>query len=93
MNLLARAGLPVLWSSAAGPPTHAIATLRDEHRSLAAVLHAWLHALAAARGADAAADPVSMRSFVSYLQIFAEACITRRRRCTYSSVCANARAR
>jgi hemerythrin-like domain-containing protein/nucleotide-binding universal stress UspA family protein len=74
MSAVAAVGLPMLWSSAAaGPPAHAIAMLRDEHRSLAAVLHAWLRALAAARSADQAADPASMRTVVRYLQVFAAA--------------------
>ena len=66
-------GLPVLWSSpTAGPGAHAIGVLRDEHRSLGAVLHAWIDALASARAADRAADPAAMRPFVRYLQLFAD---------------------
>ena len=50
------AGLPVLVSSTGEPktPAHAIGVIRDEHHSLAAVMHAWMHALSAARAADTA---------------------------------------
>ena len=66
-------GLPILWSSqTVGPGAHAIGILRDEHRSLGAVLHAWIDTLAAARAADRAADAATMRPIVRYLQLFAE---------------------
>ena len=53
------AGLPVLVSSTGEPsaPARAIGIIRDEHRSLAAVMHAWMHALAAARQAGVARRP------------------------------------
>jgi hemerythrin-like domain-containing protein len=59
-------------SSAGEPkaPARAIGIIRDEHRSLAAVLHAWTHALSAARSADTAADVVLMRAIVRYVQAF-----------------------
>ena len=42
MSVLMNAGLPVLVSSTGDPqpPAHAIGIIRDEHRSLAAVMHA-----------------------------------------------------
>ena len=51
LSVLMNAGLPVLVSSTGEPaaPARAIGIIRDEHRSLAAVMHAWMHALAAAR--------------------------------------------
>lgn len=66
------AGLPVLLPGAGepGPPAHAIGILRDEHRSLAAALHAWMHALASARSAGSAADPALMRSVARYVELF-----------------------
>lgn len=65
------AGLPVLARIGdPAPPAHAIGIIRDEHRSLAAVLHAWMHLLATARSTGTAADPASMRAIVRYLQIF-----------------------
>ncbi len=74
LDALTRAGLSILWSKAAhGPPAQGIAIVRDEHRSLTAVLHALLHALAAVRRIDGVAPAESMRTIVRYLRIFAEA--------------------
>ena len=72
LSVLMSAGLPVLVASTGEPPpaAHAIGIIRDEHRSLAAVMHAWLQALAAARQADSAADPVAMRAVLRYVQQF-----------------------
>jgi hemerythrin-like domain-containing protein/nucleotide-binding universal stress UspA family protein len=72
LSVLVNAGLPVLVSSAGElpPPARAIAIIRDEHRCLAAVLHAWLQALAEARQARSAADPALMRAMARYLQQF-----------------------
>jgi len=66
------AGLPVLISSTGEPKAaaRAIGIIRDEHRSLAAVLHAWLHALAEARRSGAAVDLALMRAIVRYVQQF-----------------------
>ena len=62
----------MLVSSTGEPtaPARAIAIIRDEHRSLAAVMHAWLHALAGAREAGTAADVALMRAIVRYVQQF-----------------------
>lgn len=72
LAVLMHAGLPVLVSSTGEPtaPARAIGIIRDEHRSLAAVMHAWMHALAAAREAGTAADAALMRAIVRYLQQF-----------------------
>lgn len=72
LGVLMTAGLPVLVSSTGEPaaPAHAIGIIRDEHRSLAAVLHAWMHALAAARSEGTAADARLMRAIVRYVQAF-----------------------
>lgn len=72
LAVLMNAGLPVLVSSTGEPaaPARAIGIIRDEHRSLAAVMHAWMHALAAARAAGQAADPNLMRAIVRYVQQF-----------------------
>ena len=72
LSVLINAGLPVLVSSTGepAPPARAIGIIRDEHRSLAAVMHAWMHALAVARQAGTAADAVLMRAIVHYLQQF-----------------------
>ena len=72
LAVLMNAGLPVLVSST-GEPTasaRAIGIIRDEHRSLAAVMHAWMHALAAARETDTAVDVALMRAIVRYVQQF-----------------------
>ena len=72
LSVLMNAGLPVLVSSTGElpAPARSIAIIRDEHRSLAAVMHAWMQALADARQAGSAADPALMRTIVRYLQQF-----------------------
>jgi len=72
LAVLMNSGLPVLVSSTGEPtaPARAIGIIRDEHRSLAAVMHAWMHALAAAREAGSAADVALMRAIVRYVQQF-----------------------
>jgi len=72
LAVLMNSGLPVLVSSAGElpPPARAIAIIRDEHRSLAAVMHAWLQALSEARQSDTSADPALMQAIVRYLQEF-----------------------
>ena len=96
VNTIMGAGLPVLVSGAGdpGPSTHAIGIIRDEHRSLAAMLHAWMHVLATARSAGVAADPDLMHAIVRYIEAFAVALHQRRRRTSISSpACASAPAR
>ncbi len=72
LRVLMDAGLPVLVAATGEPKplAHAIGIIRDEHRSLAAVMHAWMQTLAAARKAGAAADAAQMRGIVRYLQDF-----------------------
>jgi nucleotide-binding universal stress UspA family protein/hemerythrin-like domain-containing protein len=72
LNVLMHAGLPVLVSATGNPqpPAHAIGIIRDEHRSLAAVMHTWLHSLAAARAGGVGANPARMRAIVRYIQDF-----------------------
>lgn len=72
LTVLMHAGLPVLVSATGEPKprAHAIGIIRDEHRSLAAVMHGWMRTLAAAREAGASADAAQMRSIVRYLQDF-----------------------
>jgi len=72
LEVLMNARLPVLVSSIGEPaaPARALGIIRDEHRSLAAVMHAWMHALAAARRAGAGADPTLMRAILHYVQQF-----------------------
>ncbi|MHA7598813.1 universal stress protein [Alicycliphilus sp. T452] len=72
LKVLINSEIPVLVSAMAAPPApaQAIATIRDEHRSLAAVLHAWLHILKPAADGDAAPDPVLMQAMVHYIREF-----------------------
>jgi len=72
LAVLVKAGLPVLVSATGEPaaPARAIGIIRDEHRSLAAVMHAWMHALAAAREESTAVDPALMPAIVRYLKQF-----------------------
>ena len=72
LQVLMSAGLPVLVSSTGEPkaPAHAIGVIRDEHRSLAAVLHAWMHLLASARHSGKPVDVKLMRAIVFYLKAF-----------------------
>jgi nucleotide-binding universal stress UspA family protein/hemerythrin-like domain-containing protein len=72
LEVLMNARLPVLVSSIGEPaaPARAIGIIRDEHRSLAAVMHAWMHSLAAARRAGAGADPALMQAIVRYVRQF-----------------------
>ena len=71
-DVLMKAGLPVLVAATSEPSAaaHAIGILRDEHRSLAAVLHAWMHALARAREEDRPVDLALMRAIVRYVRTF-----------------------
>lgn len=66
MKALMSAGLPVLVTATGDPaePAHAIGIIRDEHRSLAAVMHAWLHALDIARAEGGAPDIRLMRAML-----------------------------
>ena len=72
LEVLMSARLPVLVSSIGEPalPARAIGIIRDEHRSLAAVMHAWMHALAAARRSGSDADEALMRAIVRYVRQF-----------------------
>jgi len=65
-------GIPVLVAATGDPatPSRAIGIVRDEHRSLAAVLHAWQHLIAEARRTASWPDPVLMRAIVRYIQVF-----------------------
>jgi nucleotide-binding universal stress UspA family protein/hemerythrin-like domain-containing protein len=66
------AGLPVLIAGAGEPaaPERAIAVIRDEHRAIAAVIHAATRILDTAREAGAAADADAMTAVVAYLRGF-----------------------
>jgi nucleotide-binding universal stress UspA family protein/hemerythrin-like domain-containing protein len=72
MSVLMQAGLPVLVSATGEPatPARALGIIRDEHRSLAAVIHAWLHALAAEREQGKPVEPALLPAIVRYLERF-----------------------
>jgi len=72
LSVLMNAGLPVLVAATGEPavPAHAIAVIRDEHRSLAAVLHAWLHLLGACAAAGDLPDARLVRSMLRYIERF-----------------------
>jgi len=72
LGVLMSADMPVLVSSmgTVKASVRAIGIIRDEHRSIAAVLHAWMHALAAACAQGSAADPVLMKAMLRYVQAF-----------------------
>ena len=72
LKVLVNAGIPVLVSATANPTmaSRVIGIIRDEHRSLSAVLHAWMHLMAAARSHDLKPDPALMRAIVGYLHRF-----------------------
>jgi len=69
---LLHAEIPVLVSATHNPPVpvQAIAIIRDEHRSLAAVLHAWQHLLKTATEQNATPDAALMRAMLHYIQSF-----------------------
>jgi nucleotide-binding universal stress UspA family protein/hemerythrin-like domain-containing protein len=71
-DVLMKSGLPVLVAATHEPSAaaRAIGIVRDEHRSLAAVLHAWMHALASAREEDRAVDLPLMRAILRYVRAF-----------------------
>ena len=72
LKVLVNTEIPVLVSATANPPVpvQAIGIIRDEHRSLAAVLHAWRHLIKTAQGQGVAPDPVLMQAIVHYIQEF-----------------------
>jgi len=72
LKVLINSEIPVLVSAMADPPApaQAIATIRDEHRSLGAVLHAWLHALKPSSDGVAKPDAELMKAMVRYIQDF-----------------------
>jgi hemerythrin-like domain-containing protein len=72
LKVLVHTEVPVLVAATRNPavPTRAIGIIRDEHRSLAAVLHAWTHLIATARREGTQPDPALMRAIVRYIQDF-----------------------
>ncbi|MBK9243252.1 MAG: universal stress protein [Burkholderiales bacterium] len=72
LKVLVHSEVPVLVAATRNPgaAARALGTIRDEHRSLAAVLHAWTHLLAAARRDGTRPDPALLRAIVRYIRDF-----------------------
>jgi hemerythrin-like domain-containing protein len=72
LKVLAHSGLPVHVCATAplADAARALGIIRDEHRSLGAVLHAWMHHLAESRRVGTPLDPELMRAMVKYLRDF-----------------------
>lgn len=72
LKVLMNSEIPVLVSAIADPPApvQAVGIIRDEHRSLTAVLHAWLHLIKTAQGQGVPPDADLMQAIVHYIQAF-----------------------
>jgi nucleotide-binding universal stress UspA family protein/hemerythrin-like domain-containing protein len=72
LKVLINSEIPVLVSAMAEPPipAQAIGIIRDEHRSLAAVLHAWQHLFKDATAKGARPDAALMQAMIRYIQDF-----------------------
>jgi len=72
LKVLVNAGMPVLVAATSNPPatSQAIGIIRDEHRSLAAVLHAWLHLLGSDEDPRDVPRNGLMRAMVHYIKAF-----------------------
>jgi nucleotide-binding universal stress UspA family protein/hemerythrin-like domain-containing protein len=72
MKVLMNTEIPVLVAATRNPApaARAIGIIRDEHRSLAAVLHGWTHLIAQAKRTGASPDVVLMQAMVRYIRDF-----------------------
>ena len=72
MRVIMLSSIPVMVSPTPppGPAANALGVIRDEHRSIAAVLHAWMHHLAVARLEGRVPEAALMRAMVRYLRDF-----------------------
>ncbi|HJV86943.1 MAG TPA: universal stress protein [Noviherbaspirillum sp.] len=72
LRVLINTEIPVLVSATTCPPIPAvtIGTIRDEHRSLAAVLHAWMHLLREPATPGASDGMELMKAMLYYIQAF-----------------------
>jgi nucleotide-binding universal stress UspA family protein/hemerythrin-like domain-containing protein len=72
LKVLVSAGMPVLVAATSNPPANAqaIGIIRDEHRSLGAVLHAWLHLLDRDQASPDVPRDQLMRAMVHYIRSF-----------------------
>ena len=72
LRVLMSSPIPVLVSATSNPTLAArtIGIIRDEHRSLAAVLHAGLQLLGSVRPGDPRPSPQALRELVDYVERF-----------------------
>ena len=72
LKVLLHSEIPVLVAATTNPPApiQAIGIIREEHRSLAAVLHAWQHLLKTAGDGNAPPDSALMRAMLRYIKAF-----------------------
>jgi nucleotide-binding universal stress UspA family protein/hemerythrin-like domain-containing protein len=72
LKVLVNSEIPVLVSATADPavPAQAVGIIRDEHRSLVAVLHSWLHLTQRAAAGGPAPEPELLRAMVHYIKNF-----------------------
>lgn len=72
LKLLMHSDIPVLAAANSSPSmaAQAMAIIRDEHRSIAAVLHAWQYLIQQAEDHDQAIDLGLMRAILRYIQAF-----------------------
>jgi hemerythrin-like domain-containing protein/nucleotide-binding universal stress UspA family protein len=72
LKVLINSEIPVLVSATAEPPApaQAIGIIRDEHRSLAAVLQAWQHLLTTAQSSGVRPDATLIKAMVRYIRDF-----------------------
>ncbi len=72
LKVLVHTSIPVLVAATRNPaaPARAVGIIRDEHRSLAAVLHAWMHLVTGARRDGSRPDPALLRAIVRYIKDF-----------------------
>jgi nucleotide-binding universal stress UspA family protein/hemerythrin-like domain-containing protein len=72
LKVLVHTDIPVLVAATRSPaaPARTVGIIRDEHRSLAAVLHAWMHLITTARRDGARPDPALLQAIIRYIKDF-----------------------
>jgi nucleotide-binding universal stress UspA family protein/hemerythrin-like domain-containing protein len=72
LKVIMQTEIPVLIVATRNPatPARTLGIIRDEHRSLAAVVHAWTHLLASARAENRQPDRAIMGAMVRYIREF-----------------------
>lgn len=73
LKVLMNSDIPVLVSSGKDPsiPVLTMGIIRDEHRSLAAVLHGWMHLTKTSLAAgDSPLDPALLHAMIHYIKAF-----------------------